>query len=54
MNSNCQCVNLKCPNKGNCPACIKNHHKFLHTYCRAGKFERIIRKLYAKLSFSGK
>ena len=51
LNPKCQCVNLKCPNKGNCPACIKNHHKFLHTYCRAGKLERFIRKVYAKLPF---
>jgi len=49
MNQNCECANLKCPNKGNCPDCIKYHHKFLHTYCRAGKFERIVRKIYAKL-----
>lgn len=49
-NPNCLCPNLKCPNRGNCKDCVKYHHKGLHTYCRAGKLEKTIRKLHAKIT----
>lgn len=50
MAKEAMCPNLTCPNKGNCTECIKNHHKMLHTYCRAGKLDRFVRKIYAKLA----
>ena len=47
---NCKCPNLKCPNHGKCRDCIANHHKGLHTYCKAGKLEKILRNIHAKLT----
>lgn len=50
MTSNCKCPNLTCLNRGKCTECMKNHHKLLHTYCRAGKLEQSLRKIYAGLA----
>ena len=49
LNPKCECPNKKCPNRGDCKLCIANHHKGLHTYCKAGKTERFIRRVYARL-----
>ena len=52
-NQNCKCPNTKCPHHGNCKSCVSNHHKGLHTYCKAGKPERFVRNLYAKMIING-
>jgi hypothetical protein len=49
INQNCECPNIKCPNHGNCKDCRKYHHKGLHTYCTAGKIEKFLRKIHAKI-----
>jgi hypothetical protein len=49
INQNCKCPSIKCPNHGNCRDCRKYHHKGLHTYCTAGKIEKFLRKIYAKI-----
>lgn len=49
QNENCKCPNAKCPHHGICEECFKYHHKGLHTYCRAGKIERAVRIVHAKL-----
>lgn len=50
VNTNCQCPNAKCPNQGVCANCVKYHHKGLHTYCRAGKMERALRQIHARVT----
>lgn len=50
INPKCKCPNHKCPNHGRCKECILYHHKGLHTYCRAGNLERLLRDLHAKLT----
>ncbi len=50
MNPKCPCPNKKCPHNGVCVECARNHHKFLHTYCRAGKLEKAVRTVYAKVT----
>jgi hypothetical protein len=53
INPNCKCPNKKCPNHGNCMNCRKYHHKGLHTYCKAGKLEKILRIIHGKINNFG-
>lgn len=49
-NSKCPCPNKKCPHNGICVECAKCHHKFLHTYCKASRFEKVVRLAHAKIT----
>lgn len=49
-NPKCECPSRKCPNRGICKLCKANHHKGLHTFCTAGKPERALRIVFAKLT----